>query len=237
MINQGLARLQSNIAKINPTVNPETLLTVKVDNLHAVSYFKYPTCMQLHYARDFGTTPPESAKRMMQWSAFYFTHSTSYYPVPSTQDFSRMTQQNLPVMSSADQDLMRNWANTHGKCVRQRTVQQETTKYKAGTLPLNMYQTAVHRGERLEFAPVERVEQPEFSKEEGREGAPTSRDPGDDQLSEYDDDSSDNDSDNFAVEEDGAIRDMQNEELGFLFASRRTRSGRTVKTNNALLWT
>ena len=68
-----------------------------------------------------------------------------------------------------------------------------------------MYQTAVHQGERLEFAPVERVEQPEFSKEEGREGAPTSRDPGDDQLSEYDDDSSDNDSDDFAVEEDGAI--------------------------------
>ena len=47
-----------------------------------------------------------------------------------------------------------------------------------------MYQTAVHRGERLEFAPVERVE-PEFSNEEGTEGAPTSRDPGDDQLYEY----------------------------------------------------
>ena len=45
------------------------------------------------------------------------------------------------------------------------------------TLPLNMYQTAVHRGEQLaiEFAPVKRVEQPEFSKEEGREGASTSR--------------------------------------------------------------
>ena len=93
---------------------------------------------------------------MTQWSAFYFTHSTSYYPVHSTQihlqDFPRMTQQNLSVMSSADQDLMRNWAN-QGTCVRQRTVRQETTKYKAGTLPL--YQTAVHRGERLEFAPVE----------------------------------------------------------------------------------
>ena len=84
----------------------------------------------------------------------------------------------------------------------------------------------------------EYVEQPEFSKEEGGEGAPTSRDPGDDQLSEYNDNSSDNDSDNFAVEEDGAIRDMQNEELGFLFASCRTRSGRMVKTTNkALLWT
>ena len=140
-------------------------------------------------------------------------------------------------MSSADQDLMRNWANTHGKCVGQRTVRQETTKCNAGTLRLNRYQTAVHRGERLEFAPVERVEQPEFSKEEGKEGAPTSRDPGDDQLSEYHDNSSDNDSDDFAVEEP-AICDMQNEELGFLFASRRTRSGRIVKTTNkALLWT
>ena len=52
--------------------------------------------------------------------------------------------------------LMRNWANTHGKCVTQRTVRQETIKYKAGTPPLNMYQTAVQRGERLEFAPVEK---------------------------------------------------------------------------------
>ena len=136
---------------------------MKVENLHAVFHFKHPTCIQLHYARDFGTTALESAKRI-------------------------------------------------------RKKEEETTKYKAGTLPLNMYQTAIHRGERLEFAPVERVEQPEFSKEEGRGGAPTSRDPGDDQLSEYDDDSSDNDSDDFAVEEDGAIRDMQNEELGFLFA-------------------
>ena len=53
-----------------------------------------------------------------------------------------------------------------------------------------------------------------------------SRDQGDDQLSEYDDDSSDNDSDDFAVEEDGAIRDMQNEELGFLFASLLPTNGR-----------
>ena len=116
----------------------------------------------------FSTCPTalKSAKRMTQWSAFYFKLSTSYYPVPSTQihlqDFPRMTQQNLLVMSSAEQDMMRNWANTNGKCVRQRTVREETTQYKAGALPLNMYQTAVHRGERQEFAPVERVEQPEF---------------------------------------------------------------------------
>ena len=80
MINQGLARLQSNIAKVNPelTVNPEALLTVQVENLHTVPQFKHPTCMQLHHARDFGTTAQESAKRM------------------------------TPVMSSTGQDLMRN---------------------------------------------------------------------------------------------------------------------------------
>ena len=99
MINQGLERLQRNIMKMKPelTVNPEALLTVKVENLRAVSHFKHPTCMHLHYARDFGSTALESAKRATQWSAFYFTHSTSYYPVPSTQihlqDFPRMTQQ------------------------------------------------------------------------------------------------------------------------------------------------
>ena len=77
--------------------------------------------------------------------------------------------------------------------------------------------------EAKEFAPVEREEQPKFSKEEGREGALTSRDHGYDQLSEfeYGDVCSDNESDDFTMEEDGAIRDMLNSELCFLFASRR----------------
>ena len=96
-----------NIAKINPelTVKPEAPLTVKIENLLAVSHFKHQICKQIHYARDFETTALESAKRMTQWSSFYFTHPTSYYPVPSTQihfqDFPRITHQNLPVMSSA----------------------------------------------------------------------------------------------------------------------------------------
>ena len=44
---------------VNPelTVNPEALLTVKVKNLKAVSHFKHPTCMQLHYASNFGLQP------------------------------------------------------------------------------------------------------------------------------------------------------------------------------------
>ena len=65
------------------------------------------------------------------------------------------------------------------------------------------------------FAPDEGVEQPEFSNDERRESTPILRDPEDDQLSEYDDDSSDNDSNEFPVEDGGC--DMQNEELSFPF--------------------
>ena len=102
--------------------------------------------------------PLESAKRITQWQAFYFTHPTSYYPVLSSQirmqDFPKMKQQNHPYMHSNDQDLIKKWANDHGKCVRQLThsQRQETTKFKAGTLPLNMYETAIRGGERLDFA-------------------------------------------------------------------------------------
>ena len=66
-----------------------------------------------------------------------------------------------------------------------------------------MYQTAVYQGEGVEFAPDEGVEQPEFSNDERRESTPILRDPEDDQLSEYDDDSSDNDSNEFPVEDGG----------------------------------
>ena len=148
MIKNGLTRISDNIKKINidVEVNPQALLTVKVENLHAVSHFKHPTCSQLQYARDFGATMLESAKRMTRWSAYYFTHSSSYYPPPSTQiclsDIPKMQQPKKPSVSINDQKLTRQWAKDHGKCVRQCTVRQETTKFKAATLPLNMYESA-----------------------------------------------------------------------------------------------
>ena len=54
-------------------------------------------------------------------------------------------------MSDVHQDFMREWARNNGKTMRQRTVRQETTKYKSGTLPLNMYKTEEEIGEKLEF--------------------------------------------------------------------------------------
>ena len=91
-----------------------------------------------------------------------------------------------------------------------------------------MYQTAVQRGERLEFVPVENEDNEEqlesVSREEGREGAFASKDLGGDQLSEYDTASSDYESDDChdAVEdvEDRSFSRRQNKELGFLPAER-----------------
>ena len=83
-----------------------------------------------------------------------------------------------------------------------------------------MYQTAAYQGERLEFE-----EQPKLPEDEGREGASTSRDPGDVSAFRMHN-SSDSDSDDFVAEEDRAIYHAQNSELGFPLAVRRTRSGR-----------
>ena len=54
-------------------------------------------------------------------------------------------------MDEKDQERMREWAHNNGKSVRQRTVRQETTKYKAGTLPLNMYKRKQTIGEKIQF--------------------------------------------------------------------------------------
>ena len=36
-------------------------------------------------------------------------------------------------------EKMTTWAADNGKCVKQRTIRHETTNFKCGTIPLNMY--------------------------------------------------------------------------------------------------
>lgn len=43
------------------------------------------------------------------------------------------------------------WAATNGKAVRQRSVRQETTMFKAGTLPLNMYRSSEYPKDKISF--------------------------------------------------------------------------------------
>ncbi|CAC5396111.1 unnamed protein product [Mytilus coruscus] len=142
---------------INYQIDLRSLLTVQVEILHATSHFKeqFPTCLQ--YARNLFDTVHESVKRVVNWSAYYFTYPQPYYPVP--QSIMQLTDMPSvrplsPIIALAayEQATTKNWVNDFGKCVRQRTVRQETTKFKAGTLPLNMYhQSVVQLGKKVIF--------------------------------------------------------------------------------------
>ena len=87
LVEKGLEKLDANFTEMNPDfkIKPEVCLTVQVENLHAVSHLKHPTCTVLEYARDFGNAMHESLKRTSNWAAFYFTHSELYYPVPENK--------------------------------------------------------------------------------------------------------------------------------------------------------
>lgn len=45
-------------------------------------------------------------------------------------------------LNARQKDQMREWASDNGRAIRQRSVRQETTKFKGGTLPLNMYRSS-----------------------------------------------------------------------------------------------
>ena len=113
----------------------------------------------------------ESIKRVVRWAAYYFTHEKLYYPV-----IPQITPLNaLPRMShlkptrkldNGEHVLMRQWAANYGKArVRQRTVRQETTMFKAGTLPLNMYATSVPQNEEVRFPQTRPLEASDVEKE------------------------------------------------------------------------
>ena len=106
----------------------------------------------LEYTRDFGNAMHESLKRTTNWAAYYFTHPQSYYPVSENKialhDISKMKQLPVEVMPH-EQIVMREWAQEHGKAVRQLTIRQTNTKHAAGTLPLHMHQKELPVGERI----------------------------------------------------------------------------------------
>ena len=206
----GLERLDKNIDVLSLTfsIKPEVCLTIEVENVQAVSHFKHPTCTLLEYARDFGNNMKESLKRATKWSAYYFTHANSYYPVPETKvalrDIPKIKRLPVRDMSKQDQDYMRQWASEHGKAVRQLSVRQNNTKHAAGTLPLNMYRKELPVGDRV-------TEEPSSADDIG------------DQLSEYDSDSS-NEEDSATHQEDA----VEAVPVNFLSKTVRTRTGRQI---------
>lgn len=79
----------------------------------------------------------ESIKRVFTWTADYFTDEPSYYPVVEQATpldaIPKMRQ-----LNTRQKDQMTEWASDNDRAVRQRSVRQETTKFKAGTFPFYM---------------------------------------------------------------------------------------------------
>ena len=178
LVEKGLNKLRLNVAEVNPTykIEPEVCLTLQVESQHAVSHFKHPSCTVLEYAR----VPLRDIPKMS--------------PLPPME------------MSQADQTLMREWAQEHGKAVRQRTIRQCTTKHNAGTLPLNMYEKELPIGERVTFENAS-------------------------QDSEYDSGSDDEERESEDQREDS----LELNAINFISRSVRTRSGRIISLSHRAL--
>jgi len=138
----GVKSLKSKVTNLNPnykaTIDWKTLLTTKEENSH----FKHETFDALQYATDFRTISKESLKRITKWGAKYFTHPSSFYPVPRTgmwfKDVRFMTPLPPDELSKGEEQTMKDWLENY-RPVRQRTVRSETTKDTAGTLPPAVY--------------------------------------------------------------------------------------------------
>ena len=145
-----LTKLLQNVSSFGYNHNNLlSMMTLSVEHFHSTAHAKNVLMTQLQYAREFMRSIIEASKRCHPWSACYFTsRKASWYP-PTENDINfRDISPILPskaVPSSitvADEETLWTWANTYRRAVRknrQRTVRQETTMAKTGTLSHYLY--------------------------------------------------------------------------------------------------
>ena len=158
MILDSLKALKQLLQELTPSheIDLHACLTVQVENLHAVGHFKEQFSTLLQYARNLANIVYESTKRAVQWAAYYFTHQKSYYPIapqaPPLNALPRISHLGpARKLNEREREIILDWAANNGKAVRQRTVHQKTTKFKAGTLPLNIYAASWKPTEKSRF--------------------------------------------------------------------------------------
>lgn len=123
----------------NIQLNLDALLTLHVENQHAVTHFKRDTFSLYEYDLIFGSSVEEAVKRVSKWAAAYYTHPALYYKLPSTSAVT-LPKVSIPkpsvlqVLTKNEEASMRSCAKKHGKSVRQRNVRQDNTMDRAGTL-------------------------------------------------------------------------------------------------------
>ena len=148
LISQGIS-LQEMLQTVNPAyiacVNLDSCLTVQVESLHSLHHLKQSNLPHmLEYAISFGNTIKESLKRVCKWGVYYYTKSSSYYPVPtSSLRFDEIPQlEPLPVKSMTSENISAIHEEL-GKYMGENSQTAECT-YKVGTLPHHAYRTSTH---------------------------------------------------------------------------------------------
>ena len=157
LLKWGLERVKKSLNELGyDATNLLSCMTLDVENLHSVVHHKSKVSAALQYVRDFGSTAKESPKRKIAWSAYYYTSCWSWYPVPEGAlglfEILSMSQASVVKASKDEISMMREWATAHGSSVGQRTVRQETTMARAGTLPDFLYQKEIEVGERIDLS-------------------------------------------------------------------------------------
>ncbi len=91
-------------------------------NKHAVTHFKADTFTLYEYAIIFGLSIEEAIKRVTKWAAAHYTHSNSYYKLPTSYVVSlpsiRIPKPTSQMVTRNEKAEMHCWAKMHGKCVR-----------------------------------------------------------------------------------------------------------------------
>ena len=238
MLKCGLEKLQQ-VSETHgyDALNLLSCMTLDVENIHSIVHHKDPLCTVLDYARNFGNAAKEGLKRSTHWSAHYFTNRKSWYPVPErAMNLSAIpVLPPLPAIPMAPQGIqaMRDWAQTFGAAVRQRSVRQETTMARAGTLPSYLYQKEIQPGEWVCL-------DQSTSQDQQRNGE--QEDDSEDGILEYDSPSSREESgdesfsnnDNEADDDTGAIPSLERE-ADFLLG-RVSRFGRSIRFNSRIFF-
>lgn len=239
LVEWGLTRLHDISKRFNyESINLLSCMTLDVEHFHSTTHFKSDVMSMSQYTRAFGNAVKESLKRLSSWSAFYFTHPRSWYPLPE----GTISFKDVPLMEplpahNLDQEscrLLNDFASVYGRAVRQRSGRQETTKAKAGTLPPSCYSNTL---------PIQRVNltqrEEELSTIATNDEERRSSDMED--HSEYDsDESEDGESEDHESEDDDPQPSSSTEtaqlssEALFLIGSR-SRFGRPVRFNRRFI--
>lgn len=144
-----LQRLRNTLHENNySSANMLSMMTLSVEHFHSTTHMKQTMLSPLQYAMSFMTSIKESLKREFPWAAYYFTSTKgSWYPPSESSTNYIKVSKSLPsklysksgTRKKVEEEEMRQWAQTYTKGVRQRSVRQETTMDKSGTLPHYLY--------------------------------------------------------------------------------------------------